>query len=92
MLHDRAYGRPPQVVSVDIALRKAVENLDPAEQLRVLQDMRASASPRLSAGVKSMTLPSRSRGAGFGGRGSRGGSVSAGLNLHSSGSILAAWL
>jgi hypothetical protein len=37
----------------------------------------------MSPGVKSMTLPSRSRGAVFGGRGWRGGSASAGLNIHS---------
>lgn len=41
-VHERAYGRPPAIVAVDVALRRAVESSDPAEQLRILRDMRAA--------------------------------------------------
>jgi hypothetical protein len=39
-LHDRAYGEPAQNVSIDIALKKAVEGKDPTEQLRILKELR----------------------------------------------------
>jgi hypothetical protein len=51
---ERAYGRPAQIVAVDVALRKAVEGRDPAEALRVLRDMRDNWVAQLSAPVIEM--------------------------------------
>jgi hypothetical protein len=42
MVHERAFGRAPQNISVDIALKRAIEGKDPAEQLRILRDMRSA--------------------------------------------------
>lgn len=39
---ERGFGKPEQNVSVDIALRKAVEGKDPIEQLRILREMHSS--------------------------------------------------
>jgi Family of unknown function (DUF5681) len=52
ILHERAYGRPPQVVAVDVALRKAVENLDPQAQLQALLDMRTAYVAQLPAPIE----------------------------------------
>lgn len=50
--HERAYGRPAQHISVDIALKRAVEGHDPAEQLRILQDMRSHYVAQLEAPIE----------------------------------------
>jgi hypothetical protein len=49
-LLDRGHGRPEQNISVDVALRRAVEDKNPAEQLRILRDMRANWVQHLSSG------------------------------------------
>jgi hypothetical protein len=46
---ERAYGRPPQNISLDIALKRAIERNDPAEQLRILRDMRSAWVDHLAA-------------------------------------------
>ena len=52
MLHERGYGKPAQIISVDIALRRAVEDRDPVEQLRILQDMRSRYVAQLEAPIE----------------------------------------
>jgi hypothetical protein len=46
------YGKPSQMISIDIALRRAVEGRDPAEQLRILQDMRSRYVAQLEAPIE----------------------------------------
>jgi hypothetical protein len=41
-IHERGYGKPAQNISVDVALKRAIEDKDPDTQLRLLQDMRAA--------------------------------------------------
>jgi hypothetical protein len=47
-VHERVYGRPAQNVSVDIALKRAVESKAPVEQLRILRDMRSALNDHLA--------------------------------------------
>ena len=55
MLHERAFGRPAQIISIDIALRRAIEGRDPVEQLRILQDMRSRYVAQLEAPIDIIT-------------------------------------
>ena len=52
MLHERGYGKPAQIISIDIALRRAIEGRDPVEQLRILQDMRSRYVAQLEAPIE----------------------------------------
>jgi hypothetical protein len=52
MLHERAYGKPAQIISIDIALKRAIEGHDPVEQLRILQDMRSRYVAQLEAPIE----------------------------------------
>jgi hypothetical protein len=49
MIHERGWGKPAQNVSVDVALKRAVESKDPIEKLKALEELRALAlqSPQM---------------------------------------------
>lgn len=52
MVHERGYGKPAQNITVDIALKRAVEGHDPVEQLRILRDMRSNYVAQLEAPIE----------------------------------------